>query len=464
MKILLVDDEPRLAKLLGDTLSEEGHELCVRHSGPEAVAALDQERFDLLLTDLRMPAPDGLELLKLVKARHPRTEVILMTAFATVAAAVQAMKDGAFDFLNKPIELDELRVRVRKVGTQIEERRERDRLSAENESLRKTLGGAPGFKGLIGQSPSFQKALALADRVAQTDATVLLRGESGTGKDVLARGIHFASARLAGPFVKVNCGAIPEQLLESELFGHEKGAFTGAIRQKPGRFELAHGGTIFLDEIGDIAAPLQVKILQVLEEKRFVSVGGTETLESDCRIVAATNRNLEDAIAKKEFREDLFYRLNVFPIHLPPLRERPGDLPLLLEFFLKQLGSDISRVSPEARRRLLAYSYPGNIREMQNLVERIVITAGPDMVGVEHLPELKDRAAGAGGFEIEIPAGGLVLEELEKDLILKALARAQGNKSQAARLLGLTRRTLYSRLERYGMAPAGEPGEDGAEE
>ncbi len=463
MKILLVDDEPRLARLLGDTLSEEGHDLVLRHSGSEAVEVLEKERFDLLLTDLKMPPPDGLALLKIVKERYPRTEVIVMTAFATVAAAVQAMKDGAFDFLNKPIELDELRIRVRKVGSKLEDRSERERLAVENESLRKTLGGAPGFEGLIGQAPTFQKALALAERVAQTDATVLLRGESGTGKDVVARSIHVASGRSRGPFVKVNCGAIPEQLLESELFGHKKGAFTGAIADRPGRFSLAHGGTIFLDEIGDIAGALQVKILQVLEEKSFVPVGGTETLQSDCRIVTATNRNLEEAIAKKEFREDLFYRLNVFPIHLPPLRERAGDLPLLLDFFLKQFGSDISRVAPEVRRRLLGYSYPGNIREMQNLIERIVITAGPDPIGAEHIPELKERGGAGGSYDFEIPPGGLVLEDLEKDLILKAIARSQGNKSQAARLLGLTRRTLYSRLERYGLAPAGE-GDEGVEE
>ena len=348
MKILLVDDEPKLARLLADTLVEEGHDLTVKHSGSEAEAALAVQHFELLLTDLKMPPPDGLALLRLVKEKSPRTEVIVMTAFATVAAAVQAMKDGAFDFLNKPIELDELRVRVRKVGSRVEDRRERDRLAAENEALRKSLGGAPGFQGLIGSSPSFQKALSLAERVAVTDATVLLRGESGTGKDVLARGIHFQSGRAGGPFVKVNCGAIPEQLLESELFGHERGAFTGAIRQKPGRFELAHGGSIFLDEIGDIAPALQVKILQVLEEKSYVTVGGTETLTSDCRILAATNRNLEDAIAKKEFREDLFYRLNVFPIHLPPLRERPGDLPLLIEYFLK-LHGPTSRASRPRR-------------------------------------------------------------------------------------------------------------------
>lgn len=463
MKILLVDDEPRLARLLGDTLSEEGHDLAIRHSGSEAVEALEKDRFDLLLTDLKMPPPDGLGLLKIVKERHPRTEVIVMTAFATVASAVQAMKDGALDFLNKPIELDELRVRVRKVRSKVEDRAERERLSIENESLRKTLGGVPGFEGLIGQAPTFQKALALAERVAQTDATVLLRGESGTGKDVLARSIHLASGRSRGPFVKVNCGAIPEQLLESELFGHKRGAFTGAVTDKPGRFALAHGGTIFLDEIGDIAATLQVKLLQVLEERSFVPVGGTETLQSDCRIVAATNRNLEEALAKKEFREDLYYRLNVFPIHLPPVRERAGDLPLLLEFFFKQFGSDLSRVAPEARKRLLGYSYPGNIRELQNLIERIVITAGPDPITPGHLPELRERSGAGGSFDFEIPPGGLVLEDLEKDLILKAIARAQGNKSQAARLLGLTRRTLYSRLERYGLAPAGESEEGGEE-
>ena len=463
MKILLIDDEPKLARLLADTLGDEGHAVEVGHSGAEALKALEARRFDLVLTDLRMPPPDGLELLKRVKAAAPETEVILMTAFATVGAAVQAMRDGAFDFVNKPIELEELRVRVRKVAGKVEDRRERDRLVRENQALRESLGSAAGFEGMVGRSPAMEKALALAERVAATDATVLLRGESGTGKDVLARAIHFRSARSAGPFVKVNCGAIPENLLESELFGHEKGAFTGAVKQKPGRFEVAHGGTIFLDEIGDISPALQVKILQVLEEKSFVRVGGTETLTSDCRILAATNRNLEEAISKKEFREDLFYRLNVFPIHLPPLRERAGDLPLLLEYFLKMHQADISRVAPAARKRLLSYSYPGNIRELENLVERIVITAGPDPIDEEHLPELKERTTIKSGFDLDLPPGGIVLEELEKDLILKAIARAQGNKSQAARLLGLTRRTLYSRMERYGLAVGASDSDEGVE-
>ncbi|HVP38045.1 MAG TPA: sigma-54 dependent transcriptional regulator [Candidatus Saccharimonadales bacterium] len=462
MNILLVDDEPRLAKLLGDTLSEEGHAVRVEHSGAAAVAALEACRFELVVTDLRMDPPDGLELLRLTKQRWPETEVIVLTAFATVAAAVQAMRDGAFDFLNKPVQLDELRVRVRKVAARVEDRRERERLARENAALRESLGAATGFEGLLGRSPALLKAVALAERVAATDATVLLRGESGTGKDVLARAIHFRSARAQGPFVKVNCGAIPENLLESELFGHEKGAFTGAVRQKPGRFEVAHGGSIFLDEIGDLSPALQVKVLQVLEEKTFVRVGGTETLASDCRILAATNRDLEEAIARKEFREDLFYRLNVFPIHLPPLRERAGDVGLLLEHFLARHGASLARVAPEARRRLLEHSWPGNVRELENLVERLIITAGDGPIGPEHLPPLKERAA-PGGLDVDIPPGGLVLEELEKDLILKALARAQGNKSQAARLLGLTRRTLYSRMERYGLAPGGGEPEEAVE-
>ncbi|MBI5836039.1 MAG: sigma-54-dependent Fis family transcriptional regulator [Candidatus Eisenbacteria bacterium] len=461
MDLLLVDDEPRLAKLLGDTLAEEGHAVRVEHSGPGAVGALAARRFDLVITDLRMEPPDGLELLRIIKRDHPDTEVILLTAFATVDAAVQAMRDGAFDFLNKPVQLDELRVRVRKVGAKVEDRRERERLARENELLRESLGSIAGFEKVIGRSQTMQKAMALAERVAATDATVLLRGESGTGKDVLARAIHFRSARASGPFVKVNCGAIPENLLESELFGHEKGSFTGAVREKPGRFELAHGGSIFLDEVGDITPALQVKILQVLEEKTFLRVGGTQPLVSDCRILSATNRDLEGAIAKREFREDLFYRLNVFPIHLPPLRERGADVALLLEHFLKQHGACLETLSPEARKRLIEYAYPGNVRELENLVQRIVITAGPGPIGVEHLPALAARPAAAGGLDVDFPPGGLVLEDLEKDLILKAIARAQGNKSQAARLLGLTRRTLYSRMERYGLAVgpgAAEPG------
>jgi two-component system NtrC family response regulator len=397
-----------------------------------------------------------------------------MTAYGSDRIARRAlMEDGASDYLVKPIELREVRHAVERIDERRRLAAERDALREENEVLRAGAEGRGRLGDVIGRSPLMQEVFALASKVARTDATVLLRGESGTGKDRIARAIHSESARSRAPFVKVNCGALPETLLESELFGHEKGAFTGAVKEKPGRFATASPGTIFLDEIGEVSPAIQVKLLQVLEEKRFVRVGGNQTLECDVRIVAATNRNLEEAIRGGDFREDLFYRLNVFPIHIPPLRERAEDLPLLVEHFLARLGRKTGDVDPSAMALLLDYSYPGNIREMENLLERATIIAGGGRILREHFPAIMASGTGAsaspgpqgagpsagvapapgGGFTVELPAEGLKLEDLEKRLIERALERSQGNKSLAARLLGLTRRTLYSRLEKHGMKP-----------
>jgi two-component system NtrC family response regulator len=427
---------------------------------------MEAASFDAVVTDLRMPPPDGLALLDEIKRRWPDTEVVFMTAYADVEFARRAFKRGAFDYVDKDRDFrTRLKDLLEKVGRARELRAENQRLSGTVDSLKR------GLATIIGESRAMRQTVELARKVAATDSTVLLRGESGTGKDLVARAIHFSSRRAAGPWVKVNCGALPENLLESELFGHEKGAFTGAVRQKPGRFEDAHQGTLFLDEIGELPMPLQVKLLQVIEEKSFTRVGGNQTLTADVRIVAATNRDLDQMVRERQFREDLFFRLNVFPIRLPPLRERLEDVPLLVEYILRGHGASADKLSPAALRELEHYTYPGNVRELEHTLERALILAGSDPIDAEHLsfarPEMM-RAPGRAGLSEypwvpNIPPEGLSLEILEKELILKALRMARGNKSQAARLLGLTRRTLYSRMERYELRRPGdaeEPADD----
>jgi two-component system NtrC family response regulator len=374
-----------------------------------------------------------------------------MTAYASAETAVEAMRLGAADYLIKPFQLDELRLRVRKLAEARDLGESVRLLERENELLKREADAAR-LDRMIGRSRSIREVFDLAERVAATGATVLVRGESGTGKSLLARAVHRASPRSGAPFVTVNCGALPENLLESELFGHEKGAFTGAVAAKQGRFRTAEGGTVFLDEIGEMSAPLQVKLLQVLEEGVFTPVGSDRPVAVDVRVIAATNRDLEEAIAEGEFREDLFYRLNVFPIAVPPLRARPEDVTLLLDHFLARFGRAPDDLTPAARERLLAHRFPGNVRELENLVERAVILAGSDPIDAPHFPALDRVRVSEGAFAVpEIPDEGLSLESLEKELILKALEKAGGNKTRAAALLGLTRRTLYSRLEKHGL-------------
>jgi DNA-binding NtrC family response regulator len=451
LKVLVVDDEVKNAELTAAELRDAGFEAEFVNGGGPALRRLEAARFDAVVTDLRMAPPDGLALLAAVRERWPETLVVVMTAYAAIESARKALKLGACDYIEKEGDFVEVIARSLREAAETQALRAKNvQLTAEVESLRRDS------LSVVGEAASTLRALELVRKVAVTDSTVLLRGESGTGKDLFARTAHALSRRAGGPWVKVNCGALPEALLESELFGHEKGAFTGAIRQKAGRFEDAHHGTIFLDEIGELPPGLQVKLLQVIEEKTFLRVGGNTPIVVDARIITATNRPLEDMVREHTFREDLFFRLNVFPITLPPLRERPGDVPRLAEHFLRKHGASEGKLTPEAMRALQGYSFPGNVRELEHTLERALILAGADPIGTAHLSFSRPESIGAQAWVPEIPEDGLSLEALERELILKALDRARGNKSHAARLLGLTRRTLYSRMEKHGLRRPGE--------
>jgi len=441
-RILVVDDEAKITVLLEGELADAGHDVTVAHDGDEAVRLLGTKRFDLVLTDLRLGATDGLAVLRRAKEADPGMPVVLMTAYATVQTAVAAMKEGAADYLEKPLNLDKVRLVV-------ERSLETRRLADENRLLReKVRAGDVGADTMVrGRSAAMRAVMSLVEKVAPTDATVLLTGESGTGKEVVARAIHELSGRRDRALVAVNCAALSETLLESELFGHEKGAFTDAHERKLGWFEVAQGGTIFLDEIAEMKPSTQAKLLRVLEDRRFHRLGGSEIIEADARAIAATNRDLEERIAAGAFREDLFYRLNVFPIALPPLRERTEDLEELCRHFLARAGYRGPGLDAEARRALETYDWPGNLRELRNVIERAVILAGDGAVTREEL-HLPGRRSGAAPTAAES-----TLSETEERMIREALAKAGGNKSKAARLLGITRRTLYGRLEKYGIDP-----------
>ena len=456
-RILLAEDEATFREDMEAALRRHGYDVVSVGSGGEALDHLRAEDFHLLITDIRMPPPDGLELLRWVKREKPQVEVLIVTGqrelLESPRGARDAIRDGAFDYLSKPVSSFDLVVKVERV-------RERWDLLAERERLRRWASHLSGedleegrFENLVGRSRAILEVFELARKVANSDAVVLIRGESGTGKTVLAAAIHNQSKRSGAPFLKVNSGAIPENLVESELFGHEQGAFTGAIRRKEGLFEVAEGGTVFLDEIGDLPLGMQVKLLSAIEERRFMRVGGTRPILCDVRIIAATHRDLEEAIRDGSFREDLYYRVNVFPVTIPPLRERPEDIPLLVEHFLKRKGWDPSRIRPETLRLLAGHLFPGNIREMENLIERALILAEGAPLAPEHFPSLRRPEPAQDERLPEIPDEGVSMEELERRYILAALAKAGGNKSKAAALLGMTRRTLYSRMQRHGIQP-----------
>jgi DNA-binding NtrC family response regulator len=438
-RVLVVDDEPKLGKLTAEMLALDGHAVVRAGGGREALAELAGQAFDVVVTDLRMPEVDGLAVLTAARALRAPPEVVVVTAYGTAESAVAAMKAGAADYVTKPFSMDELRMRVGRLAAQraAEARSERllERLTPE----------------LVAASPAMQSVLASARQVAATDATVLLLGESGTGKSQLARYVHFHGRRAAGPFVEVHCAALPETLLEAELFGHEKGAFTGATQRKPGHLAAADGGTLFLDEIGEITPATQVKLLRFLQDRTFVPVGATESRTVDVRVVSATNRDLDEAVRSGSFREDFFYRLNVFAIRVPPLRERREDIGPIAEQFLARRGLPAAKLTEGARARLVGHPWPGNVRELENVLERALILAGEGAIAAEHLSvglpvSARDNAAA------ELVGEGFSLDGFERELVLAALERAGGNKTHAAKLLGVTRRRLYSLLETIGRA------------
>jgi two-component system NtrC family response regulator len=444
--ILVVDDEPAQLEALSGYLKKQGHDILKAENGKKGLEHVRARPVELVLTDMRMPEMGGLDFLREIRKINPETGVVVMTAFGSVEDAVEAMKAGAEDYIQKPIHLDQLDIVVGKVL-------ERRRLAGENQKLREALEARKDFRRLIASSPEMEKVLGLAGRAAKSKATVLIQGESGTGKEVLARAVHLAGPRRDKPFIPVNMAALPETLVESELFGHEKGAFTGADRARKGRFELAGGGTLFIDEVGDIPAPVQVKLLRVLQEKTFERLGGTSH-EADVRVIAATNRSLEEEVRRGRFREDLFFRLNVISIFIPPLRERRGEIPLLVDHFLRKYAEEedkpVPSVSREAMRALIEHDYPGNVRELENAIQRAVVLAGGDLLSLEDLPPgmLKLRkpapAEDKGRFAEQV-------EGLEIRLIRVALESAEGNQSGAARSLGISERHLRYKLKKYGL-------------
>jgi two-component system NtrC family response regulator len=444
--ILVVDDEPVQREMIGGFLKKQGFEVIAADSAERALELFRQDAFDLVLTDQKMAEMSGLELLQAVHTINPETPVILITAFGTIEAAVAALKLGAIDYLTKPLNLDELLHRIRQVS-------DRYRIINENRELREALQDRHRIEGIIGESGPMLEALSIVRRVAPSEATVLIRGESGTGKELIAKAIHFGSPRARGPLVKVNCAALPEALLESELFGHEKGAFTGALTSRQGRFELANGGTIFLDEIGDLPLHLQAKLLRVLQEREFEKVGSSRPVRVNVRIMAASHRPLEDLIQAGQLREDLYYRLNVVTIFIPPLRERRSDVALLLDHFLRYYaeknGKTIRGLTPEGRDILLRYDYPGNVRELENIIERAVVLTRDDVIGSGDLPlTVQEPEVADGDRETNLTAA---VEALERRMIRDALARSDGIQTRAAELLGMGERALRYKLTKYGF-------------
>ena len=437
MKILVVDDEERFARLVADDLRDAGHETTVLSSGAEAAKEVGAG-YDVVVTDLKMAPVDGIGVLEAVKTASPETEVIVMTAFGVVDTAVEAMKRGAADFITKPFAMDQLHLRLDRIAEKLALRRENQALKLE--------AVADRSGEMVGSSAGLKKVRDLVAKVAPSDASVLVLGESGVGKELVARLIHRQSRRAGRPFVVVHAAALPETLLESELFGYEKGAFTGAVGRKPGRFESAEGGTLFLDEIGEISAALQVKLLRFLQERTFIRLGGSQTIKVDARVVAATNRDLMAAVHEGRFREDLYYRLAVFPITVPPLRERKTDLAALAGHVLARLGTRLE-LGAELMELIASHDWPGNVRELENVLERALILSGGGEIRPQHiqLPEPVLARPKPG----EASSGSL--HDMERAMLEDALHKAGGNKSKAAKLLGITRRMLYTKLERYGL-------------
>ena len=445
IRILVVDDEASQRELVSGYLKKQGYQVFAAAGGEQALEIFRREPMELILTDQRMPDLSGLDLLKAVRSINPEIQVIVMTAYGNVETAVEAMRDGAADYLTKPLNLDELRQKIQRIV-------ERHRLYDENRALREELKARHRIEGIIGDSGRMVEVISLVHRVAASEATVLIRGESGTGKELIAKAIHYASPRATRPLVRVNCAALPETLLESELFGHEKGSFTGAIASRKGRFELADTGTLFLDEIGDLPLHLQAKLLRVLQEREFERVGSSQPIKVNVRILSATHRDVESLMRAGQFREDLYYRLNVVTILVPPLRERRQDLPLLMDHFLKLFaaknGKTLRGFSRAARDALLRYDYPGNVRELENLVERAVVLCRSDVIGRGDLPLTLEEAEAPEGLQSHLTAA---VEGLERRMIKEALKRAEGIQTRAADFLGITERALRYKLKKYGL-------------
>ncbi len=440
--VLIIEDEKLMRVTIEDSLKAAGYHVIACENGLDGLVAFKSGSCDIVVTDIRLPDTSGIDVLRDV-ARTSDVPVIVMTAFGTIKDAVEAMKLGAFDYITKPFALDEFRMLI-------ERALEMKRLREDNIRLRKDISRYFCFPNLIGESAAMKRVFSVIERVAAADSTVLILGESGTGKELVATTIHYQSARKDKPIIKVNCAALPEALIESELFGHEKGAFTGAVKRKPGRFELANGGTIFLDEVGDMPLSTQSKLLRVIQEKTFERVGGTESLRIDVRLLTATNRNLEDEVKAGRFREDLYYRLNVIPVVIPPLRERKEDIPALVEFALgKCRGSQgrKARFSREAMHALLQYDFPGNVRELENIVERVTTLAASDVIEKEDMPSFVFKGLDVTTF----PILAEVAAEAEKEHIIRALGIAQGNKTRAADMLGISRKTLWEKMNTYGL-------------
>jgi DNA-binding NtrC family response regulator len=454
--ILIVEDEPRMRRLLEISLSEDGHSVHTSADAETGLLHLRKDSADLVVTDLKLPGMNGLEFLQEGKRLNPALPFIVMTAYGSVETAVDAMKAGASDYVLKPFTMAEMKLVINK---ELDVQQVRD----ENVRLKEALGKRYHFQNIVGRSKKMQEVLALVERVAPTNSTVLIGGESGVGKDLIARAIHQNSRRASGPFIKINSTAIPETLFESELFGFERGAFTGALASKPGKFELADKGTLFLDEIGDVPAAIQVKLLRVLQEREFERLGGTKTLKVDIRMIAATNRDLRAALEEGTFREDLYYRLNVVPIDIPPLREHKEDIPDLVNHFLARFAADsdkeIEGITPAALDALMEYHWPGNIRQLENSVERAVALSSGRMIDEKdiHLDTRQNKpAVVSSSSTMQFLPEGMTLEQWEDNMIREALRRANGNKSQAARLLGLSRNALRYRLGKLGVADEGE--------
>jgi len=449
-KILVVDDDPLIRDSLSEILRMEGHKVHTASSGKEAIEILDNDTFNIVIADIRMPEVTGMDLLRHIKQTHPTTDVIMITGFGSIQNAVEAMKEGATDYITKPVMDEDIKARIKRIL-------EHQKLRHEYDILKEQVKSREQFYELVGHDPKMQEIYTMIETIAGTDCSILITGESGTGKRLIARAIHFHDpSRRDGPFIEVSCGALPENLLESELFGHVKGSFTSAFRDRIGRFELANGGTILLDDIDTLTPALQVKLLRVLQEQEFERVGDTKTIKVDVRVIATTNADLEKLIEEGKFREDLYYRLNVVSIHVPPLRERPGDIPLLAQYFLEKFCKEMGRekvLSDEAIQALVSYKWPGNVRELENAIERAVIISKGRVIRLEDLPEQIWRRTVP---QLKVQRIGSLREALkhpERHIILEALRQTGWNKKAAAELLGISRSTLYNKMKECGINP-----------